>query len=104
MAMHVRKDDTVIIITGEQKGSRGKVLRVDACKGVIVVEGVNMVYRHVRPSQANPQGGRLHVEKPINISNVMLINPKTNEPTRVSFKTNDKGKKVRVARDGTEIN
>ncbi len=93
-----------MVISGEQKGVRGKVLRVDAGKGVIVVEGVNMVYRHVRPSQANPQGGRLHVERPIHISNVMLINPKTNEPTRVSYKANDKGKKVRMAKDGTEIN
>ena len=85
MARHVKSDDIVEVISGDHKGERGKVLRVLPHRNLVVVEGVNMVYRHVRPSQRNPQGGRLHKEAPIHISNVLPIDPKTNRGSRVRF-------------------
>jgi len=103
VALHVVKGDTVEVIAGDSRGTRGKVLSVDPVKRKIVVEGVNRVYKHVRPSRRNPQGGRLQVERPIDISNVMVINAKTNRPTRIRFKVDADGKKKRIAMDGAEI-
>ncbi len=103
MAMHVKKGDTVQIITGDQKGAVGKVLRVIPDKNTVVVQGHNMVLKHVRPSRKNPQGGRIHVEKPVHISNVLPVNPKTSKATRVRYKLEQDGTKKRVASDGTEI-
>src|SRR2546423_13848108 len=91
--MHIRKNDTVIVVSGDDRGKRGKVLTVDPKAGKIVVEGVNRVYKHVKPSQRNRQGGRLSKEMPINLSNVMLLDPQTNQPTRVG---------VRYLPDGTK--
>jgi len=102
MALPVKKGDTVEVITGDDRGVRGKVLSVDPVRGKVVVEGVNRAYRHVRPSRKTPQGGRLHVEQSIDISNVLLVSPKTNQPTRVRFVVED-GEKKRVATDGTVI-
>ncbi|MEK7731024.1 MAG: 50S ribosomal protein L24, partial [Planctomycetota bacterium] len=70
MALHLRKNDLVEIISGDHRGARGKVLHVDPKKGKVVVEGVNVVYRHVRPTRRNPQGGRVQKEAAIHISNV----------------------------------
>ena len=103
MAKHVKKGDTVQIITGDNKGSTGRVLRVMPDKQRVVVEGLNLVYKHVRPSQRNPQGGRIRVEQPIHISNVLPVNPKSSHGSRVRFKVNDDGSKKRVAVDGNEI-
>ncbi len=103
MTRHVKKGDMVEVIAGDYKGTRGKVLRVDPEKDKVVVEGVNRVYKHVRPSRKNPQGGRIQVEKPIHISNVLPINHKTNKPTRVRFQKDDSGRKKRVAMDGTVL-
>ena len=100
MALRIKTGDTVEIISGDARGAHGKVLSVDRVKGKIVVEGVNRVYRHVKPSRRNPQGGRLQIEEPIDIRNVMLVNPKTNRPTRVRFITNENGEKKRSARLG----
>ena len=97
MAARVRKDDMVQVMSGDAKGSRGKVLRVIPDKDRVVVEGVNMVYRHVRKSKKHPQGGRIQKEAPIHLSNVMPIDPKTNHPTRVRFESKrDGGGKVTV--------
>jgi large subunit ribosomal protein L24 len=85
MACHIRRGDEVMVIAGDHKDERGKVLRVDPAKGLVVVEGVNMVYRHVRPSRRNPQGGRLQKEAPMHISNVLPVDPKTGRATRVRF-------------------
>ena len=85
MARHVRKGDIVEVITGDHKGATGKVLRVDPRKQRVVVEGVNMIYRHVRPSRRNPQGGRLQKEAPLHISNVLPLDSKTNHGARVRF-------------------
>jgi len=91
--MHIRKDDTVEVLAGDDKGTRGRVLRVLRDRNKVVVEGVNRVYRHLKPNRRNPQGGRLSKEMPVDVSNVMLIDPSSNRPTRVG---------VRVLADGTK--
>ena len=96
MARHVRKGDMVEVISGDHKGQQGRVLRVNPKKDVVVVEGVNMVFRHVRPSRRNPQGGRLEKEAPIHISNVLPVDPKTGRGARVRF-TTDRDASGRVA-------
>jgi len=85
MAARVRKDDIVEVIAGDHKGARGKVLRVIPDKQRVVVEGVNMVVRHVRRSRQHPQGGRINKEAPLHLSNVLPVDPKTNKGTRVRF-------------------
>ncbi len=87
MAARIRKDDIVMVIAGDQKGASGKVLRVLPDKQRVLVEGVNMVYRHVRKSMRNPQGGRIRKEAPIHVSNVMPMDPKAGRGVRVRFET-----------------
>jgi len=89
-----------MVITGNDKGRTGRVLRVLPDKDRVVVEGINRRFRHVRPSQRNPQGGRMEKELPIHISNVQPISPSTNKPTRVRFQTKADGSKVRIAANG----
>jgi large subunit ribosomal protein L24 len=102
--MHVKVDDNVEVIAGNYRGERGKVLAVDGKVGKVVVEGVNRVYKHVRRSQRNPQGGRLSKEMPIDASNVMVICPQTNKPTRVGYRYTDDGSKERYAiRSGASL-
>jgi large subunit ribosomal protein L24 len=84
--MYIRKDDVVEVVAGDDKGTRGKVLRVIRAKNQVVVEGVNRVYRHLKPSKRNPQGGRLSREMPVDASNVMFVDPQTNSPTRVGVR------------------
>ena len=96
--MYIRKDDTVVVLTGDDKGTRGKVLRVLRAEGKVVVAGVNRVYRHLKPSRLNPQGGRLSKEMPVQASNVMLIDPSTNRPTRVGVRYLDDGSKELYAK------
>jgi large subunit ribosomal protein L24 len=108
MAARVRKDDIVEVIAGDHKGAQGKVLRVSPDKQRVVVEGVNMVYRHVRRSRRNPQGGRIQKEAPIHLSNVMPVNPKTGRGTRVRFQVERDARgrvrsKQRVGSDGTVL-
>jgi large subunit ribosomal protein L24 len=103
MARHVKKGDTVEITTGVNKGATGKVMRVIPEKDRVLVEGVNLAHKHVRPTQKNPQGGRIRIERPIHISNVQPVNPKSSNGSRVRFETDAKGSKKRVATDGTEI-
>jgi len=103
MALHIKKGDTVEIITGEHKGATGRVLRVIPEKSKVVVQGHNLVKKHVRPSRRNPQGGRITVEQPIHISNVLPVNPKSSRGSRVRFKLGKGGSKKRVAADGAEI-
>ncbi|GIK48181.1 MAG: 50S ribosomal protein L24 [Alphaproteobacteria bacterium] len=104
MAARIRKDDTVIVIAGKDKGRSGRVLKVLPQEERVVVEGVNLAKRHTKPDVANPQGGIIAKEAPLHISNVALRDPKTGKPTRVGFKVNDKGRKVRVAKSsGVEI-
>src|SRR5215471_19151714 len=96
--MHIRKDDTVEVISGDDKGKRGRVLSVLPEKGMILVEGINRVYKHMRPSRRNQQGGRLSKEMPIDISNVQLICPQTNKPTRVGVRYLHDGSKERYSK------
>ncbi|MCK1997724.1 large subunit ribosomal protein L24 [Paenisporosarcina quisquiliarum] len=100
--MHVKKGDKVMVISGKDKGKTGVVLTAFPKKDRVLVEGVNIIKKHMKPNQANPQGGIVSHEAAIHVSNVMLIDPKTGEPTRVGSKVED-GKKVRVAKKSGEI-
>ena len=102
--LKIKKNDTVVVLTGEDKGKTGKVLKVLVDKQRAIVEGVNMVNKSTKPSAKNPQGGFVKQEAPIHISNLSLIDPKSGKPTRVAMKVNEEGKKVRVAKkSGEEI-
>ncbi|MBC8481567.1 MAG: 50S ribosomal protein L24 [Planctomycetes bacterium] len=103
MALHIKKGDTVEIIAGDHKGVTGRVLRVIVDKNRVIVQGHNTVKKHVKPSRKNPQGGRISVEQPMSISNVLPVNPKTSKGSRVRFVLDSKGVKKRVATDGTEL-
>ncbi|RMF59003.1 MAG: 50S ribosomal protein L24 [Calditrichaeota bacterium] len=81
--MHIRRNDQVLVLSGEYRGKRGKVLKVFPAQNRAIVEGVNFIKRHMRPSQALPQGGIITKEAPVHASNLMLICPKCNEPTRI---------------------
>lgn len=96
MAGHIRKNDIVEVIAGDHKGQRGKVLRLDPKRGLVVIEGVNLIYRHVRPSRRNPQGGRVQREAPIHASNVLPYDPKSDRGSRVRFEV-ERGPDGKVA-------
>ena len=98
----VRKGDTVIVISGKNKGQRGKVLRVLHKTGRVVVERIAMVKRHTKPTQKNPQGGIIEKEGSLHLSNVMLLDPGTDKPTRVRVKE-ENGTRVRTGKSGTII-
>ncbi len=99
----IRKDDEVIVLTGRDKGKRGAVLRIITKTDRVLVEGVNVTKRHVKPTQAEPQGGIVEREAPIHISNVALIDPESDRPTRVRYKNLEDGRKVRVAARSGEV-
>lgn len=103
MAYHVKKGDEVQIIAGDHKGAKGRVLTVDHDKGRVTIQGHNLAKKHVKPSRRNPQGGRIDVEQPIHISNVLPVNTKTSKGTRVRFQVKEDGTKKRLALDGTEL-
>ena len=103
MAAHIKKGDMVEVIAGDNKGSTGKVMKVIPSKKRVIVEGLNLAYKHVRPSQRNPQGGRIRIEQPIHISNVLPVNPKSSRGSRVKFEVAKDGSKKKVAIDGSEI-
>lgn len=98
--MKIKKNDTVMVIAGNDRGKTGKVLKVFPKEFRVIVEGVNLRKRHTKPSQKNPQGGILEKEAPIHISNVLVIDPKTNEPTRIGAKIilDEKTGKKKIAR------
>jgi len=102
--MHVRRGDRVQVISGNNKGATGTVLRVIPKKEQVVVEGVNLRKRHQAPSQRNPEGGIVTFEAPIHVSNVMLIDPTTDEPTRFRVRIDADGTKERISvRSGNPI-
>ena len=108
-AMRIRRDDQVLVIAGKDKGRRGRVLRTDPIKQKVYVEGANIIKRHTKPrtlrdtQRAQEIGGIVEMEGPIHISNVMLIDPESNEPTRVGIKR-EGGRRIRVAKkSGKEI-
>lgn len=100
--LHIKKNDTVYVLSGEDKGKTGKVLRVIVDKERAIVEGVNFVNKSTKPSAKNPQGGFEKVEAPIHVSNLSLIDPKSGKPTRVSIQHEGKNV-VRVAKKSGEV-
>jgi len=103
MTLHIKKGDIVEIIAGDHKGATGRVLRVIPEKNRVVVQGQNIAKKHVRPSRRNPQGGRINIEQPVHISNVLPVNPKSSRGSKVHYQINEDGSKKRIASDGTEI-
>ena len=102
--LHIKKNDTVVVLAGEDKGKTGKVLKVLVEKNRALVEGVNMVSKSTKPSAQNPQGGIVKQEAPIHISNLSLVDPKSGKATRVGIKVTEDGKKVRISKkSGDEI-
>ena len=95
--MHVKKGDKVVVISGKDKGKQGTILSAYPKQNRVIVEGVNIVKKHSKPSQLNPQGGIISKEAAIHVSNVMPLDPKSGKPTRVGYKI-ENGKKVRVAK------
>jgi large subunit ribosomal protein L24 len=102
MAAKIKKGDRVVLLAGKDKGRQGSVLRVLPKEERVVVEGLNMVQRHTRPTQADPQGGIKHKEAPLHVSNVALVDPKSGGPTKVGFRM-EGGKKVRFAKKSGEV-
>ena len=98
--MKIRKNDNVIIIAGNSKGITGKVLKVFPKDNRVIVEGVSLRKRHTKPNQVNPQGGIIEMEAPINVSNVMLVDPKSGKPTKIGSKViiDDKTNKKKIVR------
>ncbi len=102
--IHIKKGDSVMVITGESKGQKGRILEVDRDKDRAIVEGVNLVSKHTKPNAKAPQGGILKKEAPVHLSNLMLIDPTTGKPTRVGKKLNGNNKLVRYSKkSGEEI-
>ena len=104
--MKIRTDDTVIVISGKDKGRTGKVIRTEPKRDRVFVEGVNMVKRHMRPTPGRPNApvGVIEKEGPIHVSNVAIVDPKTKKPTRLGVTRNEQGKRVRVTRaSGAEL-
>lgn len=100
--MKIKKGDQVVVLTGKNKGSKGEVLNAMPKESRVVVQGVNVVKRHRKPTQTNPQGGIDEIERPIHVSNVALMDPKDDKPTRVGYKKLKDGKKVRFAKRSGE--
>ena len=101
--VHVRKGDTVLVLSGKSEGKKGKVISVLPKKERVVVEGLNKVKRHTKPSQTMPQGGIVEKEAPMHSSNVMLICNKCSKPTRIGKRVLDDGKKVRACKKCGEV-
>jgi large subunit ribosomal protein L24 len=101
--MKIRKNDTVIIVAGKDRGKKGKVRRALPDEGRVIVEGLNMIKRHSRAGRAARQAGIIELEAPIHVSNVMLVCEKCGKPTRVSFRFLADGKKVRICNSCQEV-
>jgi large subunit ribosomal protein L24 len=102
--LHIKKGDTVMVITGESKGQKGRILEIDRVKDRALVEGINMVSKHTKPNAKAPQGGIVKKEAPIHLSNLMLVDPTSGKPTRIGRKLNDNNKLVRYSKkSGEEI-
>ena len=102
--LHIKKGDTVVVITGNNKGQKGRVLEVIRKTDRAIVEGVNMMKKHTKPNAKSPQGGIIEQEAPIHISNLMLFDPKSEGPTRIGRRLDDNGNLVRYSKkSGEEI-
>jgi len=96
--LHIKKGDTVAVITGKDKGKRGKILRALPKKNRVIIEGINLIKRHTRPTQKNPQGGIVTKEGSIHVSNIMVVCPGCGQPTRLGKREISKGKYVRICK------
>lgn len=106
--MKIHKNDNVMVISGNDRGKTGKVLKVFPKNSRVIIEGINLRKRHTKPSQKNPQGGIIEKEAPIHVSNIMLLDPKTNEPTRLGSQiildeNTGKKKRARISRSTGEM-
>lgn len=101
--IHIKKGDTVYVLSGEDRGHTGRVLSVDRAKSRAIVEGVNIVTKAQKPTAQYPQGGLVKKEAPIHISNIALIDPKSGKPTRIRIQRDAEGKKVRVSVKSNEV-
>ena len=99
--MNLKTGDKVVVITGKDKGKQGKIIKTLKAENKVIVEGINMIKKHVKPNGQNA-GSIVDMEAPINASNVMILDPKTNKGTRVGHTTDKKGKKIRIARKSNE--
>ena len=102
MKLHIKKGDMVQVIAGDNKGQQGKVLKVEVEKQRAIVEGVNLVKKATKPNAQNPQGGIIEKEAPIHISNMLVLDPKSNKPTKIGRRLNEQGKLVRYAKNSGE--
>ena len=100
--LHIKKGDTVYVLSGDDRGQQGRVLKVEVAKQRAIVEGVNMCVKATKPSAQHPQGGLIKKEAPIHISNLALIDPKSGKPTRIGRRKDDAGKSVRYAKKSGE--
>ncbi len=100
--LKIKTGDTVVVTAGDHKGSEGKVMRTDSAKNKAIVEGVNLVKKHEKPSSANPQGGIIEKEALIHISNLAVVDPKDGKATRVGYRMED-GKKVRFSKKSNQV-
>lgn len=103
MARHIKQGDLVLVRTGDDRGKTGKVLRILTKKDRVIVEGVNVHFKHVKPNQKQQQGGRIQKEMPLHISNVSPVSPSTGKGTRVRYETRKDGSKVRLAVNGGDV-
>lgn len=101
--LHIRKDDLVLILSGDDKGKKGRILEVFPKENRAIVEGANMITRHTKPNAQFPEGGRIQKEAPIHISNLMVVEPKSGLPSRIGKTNNEKGKKVRITKRSNEV-
>jgi large subunit ribosomal protein L24 len=101
--LHIKTGDTVLVIAGDDKSKKGKILSVDQTKRRAIVEGLNMVTKHIKPTTNSPQGGIEKKEAPIHISNLKLVDPKSGEATRIGRKKNEDGKLVRYSKKTGEV-
>ncbi len=103
MGLGIKKEDTVLVTTGKEKGKKGRVLSVMPLKSKLIIEKVNIIKRHMKPSRKYTQGGIIEKEAPIHISNVMLVCPKCSKPTRIGNLLIESGRKVRICKKCTEV-
>ncbi len=101
--IHVKAGDNVLILSGKDRGKQGKVIEVNSKIGKVLVEGVNMATKHVKPRSMNQQGGIIHQEAPLDASNVMLVCPKCKKPSRTGIKILENGKKARTCKKCNEV-
>ena len=102
--LKIKKDDTVVVIAGTSKGKKGKVIKIFPATNRVIVEGVNLISKHTKPNAANPQGGIVKQEAAIHISNLMIVDPKSGEATRVGRKIDEKtGKLIRFSKKSGEV-